>query len=294
MKPYYTEILVDSWETARNAFKKMTALDNWVFRGQADSNWDLRTSFERKYDCYSLSGPVNARYRKEKHIRDIFISKAHLYESKLPPINNTLEWMGLLQHYGGCTRLLDFTYSFYVAAYFSMENAISNSAIWAIDLFALSTLLEQISEGIDRHLFFNEEEDFIENEFSDYVIKNNYQENLVSYASPGFLNPRSSIQQGVFLLPCNINNSFIENLYSSIIKCDFSESPGKYNFTKGDYDYRAINRWPVIKFIVPKDDHDIALYDLKDMNITSETLFPGLDGLAKSSSLYFRTPLPTP
>ncbi|MEA3391878.1 MAG: FRG domain-containing protein [Candidatus Marinimicrobia bacterium] len=96
MNQYYTEIKVDSWETAINIFKKMNFLKNWVFRGQAKQEWDLTTSFERQFNKYSIDGYVDAEYLMEKDIVNQFISKAHLYESKLPPKHNILDWLGLL------------------------------------------------------------------------------------------------------------------------------------------------------------------------------------------------------
>ena len=39
-----------------------------------------------------------------------------------------------MQHHGAPTRLLDFTYSVYVAAYFALENADSDGcAVWAVN-----------------------------------------------------------------------------------------------------------------------------------------------------------------
>jgi len=38
-----------------------------------------------------------------------------------------------MQHHGAPTRLLDFSYSIYVAAYSAMESADGDSALWAVD-----------------------------------------------------------------------------------------------------------------------------------------------------------------
>lgn len=38
-----------------------------------------------------------------------------------------------MHHHGAPTRLLDFTYSIYVATYFAAENAERDAAVWAID-----------------------------------------------------------------------------------------------------------------------------------------------------------------
>src|SRR3989304_1877564 len=39
----------------------------------------------------------------------------------------------IMQHYGAPTRLLDFTYSVYVAAYFAVEEAEDDCVVWAVD-----------------------------------------------------------------------------------------------------------------------------------------------------------------
>jgi len=39
-----------------------------------------------------------------------------------------------MQHHGAPTRLLDFTYSFYIAAYFALEESEKDCAIWALNM----------------------------------------------------------------------------------------------------------------------------------------------------------------
>ncbi len=70
---------------------------------------------------------------------------AHQYveASNMPQENDNLEWIGLLRHYGVPSRLLDFSYSFYIATYFAIEGAEINNKtdpaiVWAIEQECLS------------------------------------------------------------------------------------------------------------------------------------------------------------
>ena len=57
------------------------------------------------------------------------------YGVDLPVDGETDEWLALMRHHGAPTRLLDFTYSPYVAAYFAFEDAEPRDsvAIWAVN-----------------------------------------------------------------------------------------------------------------------------------------------------------------
>jgi hypothetical protein len=84
----------------------------WVFRGQRDHTWGLKTSLER------LAGPNDAPRRivVEERILNRFMRQARQHLPFVPHKHDYLAWLSYIQHHGGPTRLLDFTRSFYVAA----------------------------------------------------------------------------------------------------------------------------------------------------------------------------------
>ena len=292
MNPYYTEIEVDTWETARKLQLCMSKVTNWAFRGQRDAHWELKTNFERQVEKFNtFIRKSNKDYlRREKLILNEFKQRAHFYIKHLPDNDNLIEWLSLLQHYGTPTRLLDFSHSFYVAAFFAMEVSSSDCAIWALNLEAIEGACEKVIKPITDCNFYDQDEDLDTLKFSNYILNNEFTENLITYTTPFRMHERLSIQQGLFVFPCNLTNSFINNLNSTLENDDNNLSLKRYRIEITDkIDYSIFNQWPLIKIIIPHDCHNSALYDLKNMNITAATLFPGLDGFARSLALYFRT-----
>ena len=130
---------ITSWEqliAVENDYERIAAgttsvRDEWAFRGQNTLAFPA-TSLERHCNNIGLTGE-KVLDLEVKLIRD-FARRYHLYGgSTPPPKGNTLEWLALLQHHGTPTRLTDFTYSFFIAAYFAVENADEDSTIWAVN-----------------------------------------------------------------------------------------------------------------------------------------------------------------
>jgi hypothetical protein len=124
------EVRTKSWEDARHFGKRFP---RGFFRGQKDRSWPLRSTLERA--ALSSDLPLAELSLPECLMVQDFVRHAGIHSHAPKGILDTL---ALLQHHGCPTRLLDFTRSFYVAAFFAVDDATTDSAVWAIYDWALS------------------------------------------------------------------------------------------------------------------------------------------------------------
>lgn len=240
-----------SWDEFEDQFSSKL-YRNWFFRGHSKIDWSLESSLYRLFkdmkEIIKASKKRNQRFAKDDHeqelIRD-FKSQAHLFLNTLPKRNDALEWLSLMQHYGTPTRLLDVTFSPYVAAFFALETGSEDCCVYAIDHGHFTE--------IDKEHFGNTE--YKENVFSD-------QRGSKSFFfpfEPEMKNERIVAQQGAFLV-----SSTNYDTYDEIIN--------NYEFDENS----------CVKYILKKEMRLEGLLKLRLMNITSATLFPGIDGFAQS------------
>jgi len=250
-KPYI-EREIKTWKQFKDFVDKLSS--NWIFRGQANENWELKSSLERtnffnKFDGIETTFLIDFQ-RAAKHF---------LGEKEIP--ESIIEWLALMQHHGAPTRLIDFTKSPFTAAYFAFEQIepdVKNIAIWAIDTnlitnFVVSYLKPYYSKDFEKS----------HNLLSDEIFeKLFFQNNLdcIVPVEPFKMNKRYYLQQSIFISSGNSINPFIEQM-------DFLS----------DANYK-----PLIKFIISADLQKDVLTDLMKMNINRATLFPDLDGYARS------------
>jgi hypothetical protein len=243
----------------------------WIFRGQKNAKDPLETKLER--DCKRFGVKGDDRREVERQMVREFQRRLHHYTNNVPKKDSEDEWMALMRHHGAPTRLLDFTYSPYVAAYFALEEADSDStaAVWAVDTnWCASQLKLRFDKTlVERYRKYQKERgprDF------ESIFMSKPPHKLVLPVNPFRLNERLAYQRGVFLCPGDVTIGFMENL---------SDFAGKQN-----------PDGKVIKFTIPTglegENRDEALRLLDQMNINRITLFPGLDGFAQSFSARIR------
>ncbi len=254
---------VRSWEDVVAFKKEIEDLRHnivWIYRGQSDDK-ELKTLLERAIEDTELKEDP---YDIEFLLIDRFKRNLSSVEPTSSQTLNPVELFALMQHYGAPTRLLDFTYSFYVALFFALENFQGKSpTIWCIDALCLKEKTksylgisnEDIMPGKDGK------------DFKKYFMKESGKtvKPAVYQMTPYVLNPRLSIQQGTFLCPCNLNCPFMENFCASLSLTEAALINSSVKVLKIDKDVRLE-----------------ALEELYRMNISRASLFPGLSGLAQS------------
>jgi hypothetical protein len=241
-------IHISSW----NEFVALTAqLDGWAFRGHQDERWPLISSLTRYlYDF--VPDRAGWRAREIRAIR-IFRRKAHNYLPDTGALDEDLRCLALMQHHGAPTRLLDFTKSPFVAAFFALEKATSNAAVYALNTPVLYNAAplgrpELTRDAIDPRLSGNFERHFLDND-----------EEIIWTGEPTRMDRRLVAQSGTFVVPGMIDKSLDQILaqYGS-------------------------NETLISKIVLPQGIRDEAMRALYRMNITNATLFPDLEGLARS------------
>lgn len=264
LDPHITRIPISSMDDIFEAHRKWglgLAATKWLFRGLPEKGWSLKTTLERT--VLRFGHPLTRAPIIEKGLIRRFIRQSHHYALNVPNRDNIMEWMALMQHYGAPTRLQDWTQSFYVALYFAVENADGAAAIWALDRTAVDLAVLRLLPSdtckrcIDENGYIDSRQSFSE------VFDRNPPTALVLPVDPFRLNERSVIQQGIFLCPGDVTLTFEGNLTAVL------PSPP----------HNAL-----LQFVVD-DSVDLRrriLWQLQHSNMNSATLFPGLDGFARS------------
>ena len=305
--------------------------EQWIYRGHGDAKWTLRPTLERLNDArhnvlekkqknekrtiiqHYLKMQLNnsTTTPKEEYIAvQLFKARAHCKEI------SDIEALCRMQHFGAPTRLLDFTFSIYVALYFAFEERYSQKdrCIWAIRYDILKSRVSSTwdkyyrERGIKPRDIINatdEERDRLSNEYyedmlSDAFVFNNAcveiankqikdspistsQSDIIPLELPGE-NERIDAQNGLFLFPTTFK-SFEENLCKSLGLNDNPLKKGDihyYSVVKFSQAWHAWNQPAIVKMVFKHKDMDSAESLLRMSNVSTRSIYPGVEGIAKS------------
>jgi hypothetical protein len=241
-------IKIDSW---KDLVAHTDALQDWAFRGEHSARWPLVSSLSRRLSEFC---PDQSQWRtREARALRIFRRKAHIYLNDRSALDDDLRTLALMQHHGAPTRLIDFTKSPFVAAFFAVEDATEDAA-----LFALNTpALWHATPAFDRSLTRERIDPRQAGNFARYFANNDKP--ILWCGEPAEMDRRLIAQSGVFVVPGQVDLPLDE-----ILRQYETDQP------------------LLKKFILPLGLRAEAMRYLYRMNLTHATLFPDLEGLARS------------
>jgi hypothetical protein len=262
----FTSKVLHSWE-AIEKYLKLHVKHTWIYRGQKFAEWPLSSSLERCCERENIT--PGKRLKLERELTRDFTRSYHQYAEHIPEPDSPIEWISIMRHHGAPTRLLDFTYSFYVALYFAVEDAGDSDdyAVWAVNMSW--AMLQSISRfkrlGKKRtSLLLEPTTEKHEIVYRKLLFEAPFAKTVVPL-SPFGMSQRLRTQRATFLAPGEVSCSFKENLLAL---------PGHQ---------RPDN---LVKILIPRDFRVAAIERLYAMNISRTSLFPGLDGYAQSLGIF--------
>jgi FRG domain len=256
------ELRVESWtELHERLFEDSWREDlgrhrsNFAFRGRALASEGLETSLLRLGgDPAALEGPLIRSFRRYAQRSDV-------------PYDSTWNWLSLAQHHGLPTRLLDWTYSPYVALHFTTTRLLrydEDGVVWMIDYVRAHELLP----GPLRDVLRDEGANVFTAEMLDRVARRRgdldnlaEDDDFVLFVEPPSLDERIVNQYALFSLMSAADASLDEwaQRHDELVR----------------------------KIVVPSELKWEVRDKLDQANVTERVLFPGLDGLSSWLRRYY-------
>ena len=214
----------------------------WWFRGQDDASWDLLPSVRREYTK-----------EQERFLSNEFYSKARTRHHRCPADDDYAAWLSLMRHYGLPTRLLDWSNSPLVAAFFATQRSArhrSGETVVDASIWALAPGSFNEAQGFERYLYPLNAAQL--RELLRPALKGDDTTNKAVGAWAVETDPRMQVQQGAFTVHA-------------------SDTP--LNKMEACHDWLR-------QFVIPAQDVPSMAWELEAMGVRLADLFPDLGHLA--------------
>jgi hypothetical protein len=246
------QLYENSWNRELRRFRSPFA-----FRGLADADQDLTNSLTRLAcgypDVEKLELAMLRNFRK------------YAVQQAPPVIDSIWHWLAVAQHHGLPTRLVDWTFSPFVALHFATENPAAyerDGVVWCVDFARANKLLPAQLRTI------------LEAEGSDTFTT----DMLNAFASLRDFDALAGDPFLLFLEPPAFD-ARIEN-QAALFSLMPSPTASLHEWLRNHGElHRAV--------VVPAELKWEVRDKLDQANISERTLFPGLDGLSRSLGRYY-------
>ena len=238
----HDKLFQPAWQPTINRFRAQLA-----FRGLSDAHYDLSTSLMRLGVGYD---------RLEKHLLRNFRKYAH---RDAVPNDSNWNWLTLAQHHGLPTRLMDWTFSPYVAMHFATANTEAfdrDGVIWAVDYVKVHAALPERLQNELR----KEGADLFTVEMLDRV-------------APGIDGLATAQDEPclLFLEPPSIDDRVVNQYALLSVMSSATTRVDEWLSARPEFH---------VRYIIPAALKWEIRDKLDQANITERVLFPGLDGLS--------------
>lgn len=315
-RPLTGRIELHSWRDFTKILKVM-GVGKWIYRGHENVDWGLKSTLDRHVeDILKVHKDWSkAAFTLNLPRAEFFaISKFREMARKYQELDSDAAALIAMQHYGAKTRLLDFTMSIMVALFFAYEKRATGKkrAIFAVNYGSLMNqdgvwsgyqsflkriaAEEQEKRKIDREgerVWWNLESQFENHYFQRYTAED-AAANIWSCASgsakgiiplykPAY-NGRQTAQAGIELMPRTFDG-FAENL-AVALKTTVAEIEEPKKLITDDVSHlvNIESKLPsaLVKFVFDADMENDAVQILDQANINAATIYPDMEGVAKS------------
>jgi hypothetical protein len=246
----HEELYADSWQERLGRFRS-----DFAFRGRARAAEGLETTLQvLGGNPSALEGPLIRSFRRYANRNDV-------------PYDSTWNWLALAKHHGLPTRLLDWTYSPYVALHFATTTLQSydvDGVVWAVDYVRAHELLPSAL----RVVLEDEGANVFTAEMLDRVAQTRHEldvlaedDDFVLFLEPPSLDQRIVAQYALFSLMSSAEASLDGWI---------------------DQHEQLVRR-----IVIPAELKWEIRDKLDQANVTERVLFPGLDGLSRWVARYY-------